>query len=79
LNRHLDARVLILPGAVLLVGYLTIVPLGMLLYGSFRSGAVGDPGATYTLANYARAYLDPTLARLFLNSILYAAGTCLVS
>ena len=79
MNRHLDARVLILPGAVLLVAYLTIVPLGMLVYGSLRSGAVGDPGATYTLANYARAYLDPTLYRLFLNSIVYAAGTCLLA
>src|SRR5207249_11943435 len=51
----------------------------MLVYGSLRSGAVGDPGATYTLANYARAYLDPTLYRLFLNSIVYAAGTCLLA
>lgn len=51
----------------------------MLLYGSLRSGAAGDPGAAYTLANYVRAYLDPALYRLFLNSILYAAGTCLVS
>src|SRR3989441_7091458 len=51
----------------------------MLIYGSLRSGAVGDPGATYTLANYARAYLDPALSRLFLNSIVYAAGTCLLS
>jgi iron(III) transport system permease protein len=78
-TRPLDARVLILPGAVLLVAYLTVVPLGMLVYGSLRSGAVGDPGATYTLANYARAYLDPALFRLFLNSIVYAAGTCLLA
>jgi len=78
-SRRLDARVLILPGAALLIAYLTIVPLGMLIYGSLRSGAVGDPEATYTLANYARAYLDPALYRLFLNSIVYAAGTCLVA
>jgi iron(III) transport system permease protein len=77
--RHLDSRVLILPGAVVLVAYLTVVPLGMLVYGSLRSGAVGDPDATYTLANYTRAYLDPALARLFLNSLVYAAGTCVVS
>ena len=79
MTRHLDSRALILPGAVLLVAYLTIVPLGMLLYGSLRSGAVGDPDATYTLANYARAYLDPALYRLFLNSLVYAGGTCVVS
>jgi iron(III) transport system permease protein len=78
-SRHLDSRLLILPGAALLVGYLTVVPLGMLVYGSLRSGAVGEPGATYTLANYARAYLDPALYRLFLNSVAYASGTCLVS
>lgn len=78
-SRPLDSRVLILPGAVVLVAYLTVVPLGMLVYGSLRSGAVGDPEATYTLANYTRAYLDPALFRLFLNSIVYAAGTCLIS
>lgn len=79
MTRYLDARFLLLPGAALLVAYLTLVPLGLLIYGSLRSGAVGDPGATYTLGNYARAYLDPGLARLFLNSILYAGGTCLVA
>ncbi len=73
------APFLILPGAAVLVGYLTLVPLGMLVYGSFRSGAVGDPEAAYTLANYARAYLDPALYRLFLNSVVYAAGTCLIA
>ena len=76
---RLDARILILPGAVVLVAYLTVVPLLMLVYGSFRSGAVGDPDAVYTLANYGRAYFDRAFYRLFLNSILYAAGTCLVS
>ncbi len=79
MDRYLDARLLILPGAALLVAYLTLVPLGMLIYGSLRSGAVGDPGAAYTVANYTRAYLDPSFYRLFLNSLLYAAGTCLVS
>jgi iron(III) transport system permease protein len=79
MHRLTDARVLILPGSALLVGYLTLVPLGLLIYGSFRSGAVGDPGATYTLANYARAYLDPSFYRLLWNSAVYAAGTCLVA
>ncbi len=79
MQRLTDARLLILPGSALLVGYLTLVPLGLLIYGSFRSGAVGDPGATYTLANYTRAYLDPSFYRLLWNSAVYAAGTCLVA
>ena len=78
LNR-LDARFLILPGSALLVGYLTLVPLVMLIYGSLRSGAVGDPDAAYTLVNYTRAYLDPSFYRLFWNSVVYAAGTCVVA
>ena len=74
--RYLDARLLILPGSALLVGYLTLLPLGLLIYGSFRSGALGESGAAYTLANYTRAYLDPSFYRLLWNSVLYAAGTC---
>ncbi len=58
MHRLADARLLILPGSALLVGYLTLVPLSLLIYGSFRSGAVGEPGAVYTFANYARAYLE---------------------
>src|SRR3970282_2879729 len=79
MHRFVDARILILPGSALLVGYLTLVPLGLLIYGSFRSGAVGEPGAVYTFANYARAYFDPSFYRLFWNSIVYAAGTCAVA
>ena len=79
MHRFVDARILILPGSALLVGYLTLVPLGLLIYGSFRSGSVGDPSATYTVANYVRAYFDPSFYRLFWNSFVYAAGTCLVA
>jgi len=67
---------LILIGATLFVLYLAGVPLVMLLYGSIRSAPIGEPGATYTIQNYVKAYFDKEFYLLLLNSIYYALGVC---
>jgi iron(III) transport system permease protein len=59
-----------------LVLYLAGVPLVMLLYGSIRSAPIGEPGATYTIQNYVKAYFDKEFYLLLLNSVHYALGTC---
>jgi iron(III) transport system permease protein len=59
--------------------YLSGVPLAMLLFGSFRSAPIGEPGAAYTLQNYATAYLDADVYWLFWNSLRFAVGTSLLS
>ena len=69
----------ILLGCSLFVFYLAGVPLVMLLYGSIRSAPIGEPGATYTIQNYIKAYFDKEFYRLFLNSLYFGLGTCLVS
>ena len=74
--RRLNAEVLILIGAILLVLYLAGVPLVMLLYGSIRSAPIGEPGATFTFQNYVKAYVDKEFYLLLLNSVYYAIGTC---
>lgn len=51
----------------------------MLLYGSFRSAPIGEPGATYTIQNYVKAYFDREFYLLFWNSLKYATGTCILS
>src|SRR5262249_60320955 len=51
----------------------------MLLYGSIRSAPIGEPGATFTLQNYIKAYFDREFYFLFLNSIYYGVGTCIVT
>jgi len=67
---------LILIGCTLFVLYLAGVPLLMLLYGSIRSAPIGEPGATYTIQNYIKAYFDKEFYLLLLNSVYYALGTC---
>ena len=74
--RRLNAQALILIGAILFVLYLAGVPLVMLLYGSIRSAPIGEPGATFTIQNYVKAYFDKEFYVLFLNSIYYAIGVC---
>lgn len=77
--RRFSSQSLILIGAILFVLYLAGIPLLMLLYGSFRSAPIGEPGATYTIQNYVKAYFDKEFYVLFLNSVHYALGTCLVT
>ena len=74
--RRFNSQTLILVGAILFVLYLAGVPLVMLLYGSIRSAPIGEPGATYTIQNYVKAYFDKEFYFLLLNSIYYGIGTC---
>jgi iron(III) transport system permease protein len=77
--RKFNSQTLILIGAILFVLYLAGVPLLMLLYGSIRSAPIGEPGATYTIQNYVKAYIDKEFYLLFLNSLYYGIGTCVVT
>ncbi len=77
--RRFNSQTLILIGATVFVLYLAGIPLLMLLYGSIRSAPIGEPGATFTLQNYVKAYFDREFYFLFLNSIYYGVGTCIVT
>ncbi len=77
--RRFNSQTLILVGASLFVLYLAGVPLLMLLYGSIRSAPIGEPGATFTLQNYVKAYFDKEFYYLLLNSVYYGIGTCVVT
>ncbi len=79
MGRFLNSQSLILVGCSLFVLYLAGIPLVMLLYGSIRSAPIGEPGATYTLQNYVKAYFDREFYLLFWNSLKYAFGTCVIS
>lgn len=73
-----DSRWLFLGIPTLIVAYFTIVPLGMLLLGAFKSGDPGMPG-DFTLKHFADAYGDPTIYPLLINSTMYALGTSMLS
>ena len=79
MGRFVNSQSLVLIGCSLFVLYLAGVPLVMLLYGSIRSAPIGEPGATYTLDNYVKAYFDREFYLLFWNSLKYAFGTCAIS
>jgi iron(III) transport system permease protein len=75
-RRYLNSQTFVLLGCGLFVLYLAGVPLAMLVYGSFRSAPIGEPGATYTIQNYIKAYVDREFYLLLLNSLYYAVGVC---
>ena len=76
MGSRFNSQSLILIGCTAFVLYLAGIPLLMLLYGSIRSAPIGEPGATYTLQNYVKAYFDKEFYLLLGNSIYYALGTC---
>jgi iron(III) transport system permease protein len=79
MGRFLNSQTFVLLGCSLFVAYLAGIPLIMLLYGSIRSAPIGEPGATYTMQNYVKAYFDREFYLLFWNSLKYAFGTCIIS
>jgi len=60
------------------LAYLSIFPTATLLYGSFTTAPLGQPGEL-TLANYIAAYTDPETFTLLLDSFVFALGSSLLS
>jgi iron(III) transport system permease protein len=71
------ARIFVV-GLFLAITFLVLYPVLMLLYGSVRSAAPGDPGV-FTLQNYLDAYGDRDTYRLFLNTFLIVGVQTLLS
>ena len=75
---RINLGVLILGAAILLLGYLTLVPLGMLLLGSVSAGA-SALDFEFTLRNFQRVLTDQASIELLGNSVLYGAGAALLA
>ncbi|RJQ49499.1 MAG: iron ABC transporter permease [Desulfobacteraceae bacterium] len=65
------------PGLIVIVGFLTVCPIFMLLFGSFSEG-LGAFGK-FTLEKYIRSYTDPDFAVIIGNTVLFTAGSALVA
>src|SRR5262245_4101718 len=65
-------------GLFFVVSSLVLYPVAMLLYGSVRSAAPGDPGF-FTLRNYLDAYRDRETYKLFFNTFLIVGTQTLLS
>ncbi len=68
----------ILVGSSLLIAYLALTPLLMLLYYSLTDASPGNLGV-FTLAHYAKAYLDPEFYPLFWNTLQFAFASSVLS
>lgn len=73
LRRGLRPEWLILLGAVGLVAYFALVPLGYLLWGTFT-----DAGGL-TLGHFAKAYTDVGLGEMVGNSLIFSLGSTAVA
>ncbi|MDB5092764.1 MAG: putative iron(III)-transport system permease [Candidatus Eremiobacteraeota bacterium] len=67
------AETAIMAGASLILVYLAVVPVATMIYASLHTGFLGND-AHWSLANYARAFTDPTFYRLLGNTALYGGG-----
>ena len=74
----LRPRNLALAACVLIAGWLVFVPLAALFYTAFTEDTGLGPGP-YSLKNFFEAYSSWHVARLFGNSLIFAAGTALVT
>jgi len=76
---RIDLKWVVLGACVVLVAYLALIPLGFLLWQSFFTPHTAAKPAEFTFGNYAAAYSSVQTAKLFVNSLLFAAGTAAFS
>src|SRR5476649_1978278 len=74
-----DAKWLVIGGGVALVAWLSLLPLGFLLWQSFLTAHSVSSSAQFTLQNYLDAYSGLETYRLFFNSLQFAFGAAAVS
>jgi iron(III) transport system permease protein len=70
-----DFKWIVIGACVAFAVYIAIIPLGFLLWQSFRTPQSAAADAVWTLSNYATAYGTTDTVRLFGTSIQFAAGT----
>ena len=80
LARSFSIRTLTLGLTIAVVSYLVLVPLFMLLYASVKSTEDKLPfeSTVTTLDNYAAVFTSPSTLPIFLNTLLFTAGSLAV-
>jgi iron(III) transport system permease protein len=73
----LKTRKALTPILIVTVGFLTVCPVVMLVFGSFSKG-LGAFGS-FTLEKYIQAYADPALAEIILNTVIFTIGSAVVA
>ncbi|MBI2873519.1 MAG: iron ABC transporter permease [Firmicutes bacterium] len=62
-----------------MLAYLILIPIGMIIWGSFRDAPPGVEGGGYTLAKYVYAYGNPNFYQVALNTTFFAVGATLLA
>ena len=65
------------PSLIVIVGFLTVCPVVMLVFGSFSEG-LGAFG-NFTLEKYIQSYTDPELADIIVNTVIFTIGSAIVA
>ena len=70
-------RSVLTPTLISIVGFLTVCPIVMLIFGSFSTGlgAFGE----FTLDKYILGYTDPELGGIIVNTIIFVIGSSMVA
>lgn len=72
MSKKLDLSVMLMVFMLCLVAFMTIYPLGMIVYGSLRSGPPGEPGGTWSLKGYITGFSDPSIPKAMWNTFWIA-------
>ena len=70
-------RTILTPSLIVIVGFLTVCPVVMLLFGSFSSGL--DAFGSFTLEKYVKSYTDPAFAHILVNTAVFTLGSAVVA
>lgn len=62
---------------ILIVGFLTVCPVIMLVFGSFSEGL--SAFGTFTLDKYVSAYTDSSFAKIIINTLVFVVGAASVA
>ena len=74
-QRHpFEWKWIVIAACVAFTVYIAVIPLGFLLWQSFFTPQTATKPAVFTLGNYIAAYTNSDTARLFWNSLKFAAG-----
>ncbi|UCF03463.1 MAG: iron ABC transporter permease [Deltaproteobacteria bacterium] len=73
----LNTRTALTPSLIAIVGFLTVCPVVMLVFGSFSEG-IGAFG-TFTLEKYIESYTDPEFANIIVNTVIFTIGSAFVA
>lgn len=78
MNRPMfNTRTALTPSLIVIVGFLTVCPIVMLVFGSFSEG-LGAFGS-FTLDKYILAYTDPDFAGIIVNTVIFTTGSALLA